>query len=218
MKWAHRIPACVLSFLLAVGCASSPPSRKEHLMEEFLEAIHEHPEQVWSERLNPKAKIAIRDYDGHLKLKNGMYYGESVRHFDLRKRNAREIDDQMRKTHCERKSDVLKNPNTGKALQDFAGNVIPLIIYLCPDGGVVRIKPNGDPTSKFRPQPHGSKALRFPFDSKFESFDDEVVKVDNFGNAIPKWTQDMNPAFQVKDSHRNLIEGWAEDAHTDLVR
>ena len=165
-----------------------------------------------------KVKKAIRDYRARRVVGKDRIYGESVRSLDLRNKTASQVDSQMKALHCPRKEDVLKNPASHTPLQDSSGHSIPMISYLCPDGGVVRVKPEGDPTSKFRPQPHASKSLRYPYDSKFETFDDEIVKVDNFGNIIPKWAKDLNRVYLSDMEQKSFIEGWANDAHTDLVK
>ena len=207
------------------ACASTQNTLSERPLTEFVAVIKSHPDQIWSKTISLKTRDTIKDYKRETKLKTGEIYGYSVRTYDLRGKCAKEIDMDMQKLKCLRKDDVLKNPDTKQPLlttkkeHSVPGAVpmtIPMISYLCLDGGVVRLKPEGDPTSKFKPQPLASKALRYPFDSKFENFDDEIVKVDNDGNVIPKWIKDLNVAEIPREDQSDFIKGWADDAHTDL--
>ena len=198
------------------ACVSVPRVDREIMMEKFVAIAEAQPDHIWSAHVSEKVSKAIADFYGRKKLNSGKIYGESVRLYDLRNKCAWNIDNDLQKMGCTRTIDVLKNPDTKKPLLTSQGNTIPMTVFLCPDGGVVRVKPEGDTISKFKSQPLASKALRYPFDSKFENFDDEIVKVDNFGNAIPKWTKDLNPKLTVPAEQPNWIEGWADDAHTDL--
>ena len=103
--------------------------------------------------------------------------------------------------------DVIREPLKNQPSL-FHGSPVPLWIFLCPDGGVVRVKPKGDPTSPFRTWVHGNKSLRFPYDSKFDGFSDEAVKIDFAGNAVPKSRAELGP--------QNLLMGWVESSHADL--
>ena len=209
----NKVVIFLIIGVLDGGCASSSLHIKE---DRFLSVLNSQPELVWSPQVGERVRKAIADFKAHKVVKDRMEYGASVRTFSLEKKSASEIDHHFKSIQCFKKKDVLKNPKTQDPLIDKKGEKIPMIIYLCPDGGVVRIKPQGDSTSRFRPQPHGSKSLRFPYNGKFESFDDEVVKVDNAGNPIPKWTRDLNPLYGDSETQREFVEGWAQDAHTDL--
>jgi hypothetical protein len=199
-----------------VACASSGHLDREFPIQKFVTIATSQPDSIWAPTINEKLKISIADYRSQAKLNTGETYGNSVRSLDLRNRCASDIDLEMQNKKCVRNQDVLKDPYSKKPLLDNRGSSIPMVVYLCPDGGVVRVKPEGDPTNKFKPQPLVSKALRYPYNSKFETFDDEVAKVDNFGNIIPKWTKDFNLGIAHASDQEELIQGWADDAHTDL--
>src|SRR5262249_21967657 len=64
-------------------------------------------------------------------------------------------------------------------------DIVPHDIYTHPDGGMVRIKPEGDPGPGIRPEPHASKSVLFD-SKKGTGFDNEAFKVTNDGNAVPK--------------------------------
>lgn len=196
--------------LFLFACATTPP------MQKFVSFAETYPDRIWTKEPNAKLKHAIQDYREKKVLASGQIYGAVARNYSLLNKCAEEVQKEMIQQNCKEKTDVLKAPKTNQPLLNQKGQTIPLLVYLCEDGSVVRLKPEGDPTSKFKPQPLASKALRYPFDSKFENFDDEVVKVDNFGNAIPKWTKDMNPELTKPGEQADFIQGWADDAHTDL--
>ena len=221
--WILKRLGCLLVFCW-IGCSSVPQSpldndpsnQRNLLLRKFVLFAQNHPDRLWSSQINEKAKAAILDYRSLKKLPSQKFYGESVRSYDLRNKCASDIKTDLLQLGCIQKLDVLKNPQTNSPLLSPQGQTIPMIAFLCPDGGVVRLKPQGDPTSKFKPQPLASKSLRYPFDSKFENFEDEMVKIDNAGNAIPKWPRDLNPEISSPQEQPEWIQGWADDAHTDL--
>jgi hypothetical protein len=175
-----------------------------------------HPDQVWSTQVTDKIRKTLSDYATLKVLKNGRVYGNSVRSLNIENKCLHEIELQLEKQSCERKDQFVKDLKSQNAVRTSDGKTIPLLVYLCDDGGVVKIKPVGDPTSRFRPQPHASKSLRYPYNSRFESFDDEVVKVNNSGRAVPKWAKDLNFENVPSDQKKEWIEDWANDSHSDL--
>lgn len=166
-----------------------------------------HPERVFSPNVSEKVKQCLKDFGTRLLLPNGLSYGESARNYQLRNKTLRQVTTDMRDLGCSHRVDFIRDP-LSHAPKLFRGETIPLWVFVCPDGGVIRVKPQGDPLSTHRPQLHGSKALRYPFDAKFENYSDEVVKVDDEGIAVPKSRGDLGPV--------HLMTGWGEDAHMDL--
>lgn len=142
-----------------------------------------------------------------------MIYGDTVRYLNLRGESAKSLKSIMNTLHCPLTEDVIRDPQKNEPVMDKSGHTSPIWIWTCPDGGIVRAKPDGDPTSKYRPQPHASKALRYPVDgSKAVSFNDETAKIDNEGHILPKWTKDLN----TTDSE--AVNAWANATHTDLKK
>lgn len=163
--------------------------------------------QHFSATIDQKTKDSIQAYSSRQTLPTGLIYGDSVRNYSLRHKTAQGIHSDMTKLKCAFQEDVLRDPKDNKPIS-YNQRAIPLWIYLCPDGGVVRVKPLGNPANPYRPQPNATKGLRYPFDSKFIGFADETIKVDNQGNAIPKSRADLK--------RPDVVEEWAVAAHTDL--
>ncbi len=182
----------------------------------FFQAENFETQSLWSSEISEKVKLTIQDYQTQKKISQDHYYGNSMRNLDLRNLCPQDIDAKMKALSCPRTEDVLKEPKHHTPLKTKDGKTILMIVYTCPDGGNVRVKPNGDPTSRFRPQPQVSKSLRYPYDSKFENFDDEVVKVDNEGQLLPKGIQDLNLKNVNEEDKETYIKKWADRAHTDL--
>ena len=132
----------------------------------------------------------------------------TARNYSLAGKSAGGIRADMERRGCPLKADVLREPKRNQPVL-YQGRTVPMWAFLCPDGGVVRVKPVGDPASGYRPQPHASKGLRYPYDSKFEGFADEIVKIDDRGAAIPKSRADLGP--------KAPLDGWADDGHTDVA-
>lgn len=166
-----------------------------------------HPSEVFARTIDQKTRDCLEAYQLCKKLSNGLHYGDTVRQYELRNKTLAEVRKDMKKMKCAFKEDVIRDPGSNQP-KLYRQHTIPIWIFLCADGGVVRVKPKGDPTNQFRPQIHGSKSLRYPFDAKFENFSDEVVKIDPEGNAIPKSRADLAP--------QHLVSGWSADAHSDL--
>lgn len=207
--------ALCLTFALTVGGCATPTHPQN--LQAFIEFMEKAPDQIWASELSPKVKAALLAYRKHERVgPRHLEYGKSVRNLSLAGKTFEDLDAAITGMHCKKNEDVLKNPTTQKPSLDSAGHTIPMLVYLCPDGGVFRIKPQGDPTSRFRPEPHASKSLRFPYNSQFKSFDDEILKVDNQGRPVPKWAKDLNPMAQDSQRQKDFISGWADDAHTNL--
>ena len=222
----HALPLKLLVFSIVstafvFGCSTSPleleAKQKQESKRFFIQKMEKNPTQLWASHLPRKARKALNAYEERqLVGPHHLEYGYSVRNFPLSAKTILELDREIPDLGCVKQTDVLKNPHTQRPLKDQKGMSIPLWVYLCPDGGVFRVKPKGDPTSRYRKGPQASKALRFPYDSVFENFDDEMVKIDNDGNAIPKWVKDLNLKLVDQSDEKRFIEGWANDAHTDL--
>ena len=158
--------------------------------------------------VDQKVRDCLHSYRQQDRLRSGAIYGDSVRRYSLEHKSAREIRTDMRRLGCTYHEDVLRDPGNNQPIL-HERKTIPLWAFLCPDGGEVRVKPVGNPVNSYRSQPNATKGLRYPFDSKFEGFSDEVVKVDNRGMAIPKSRADLGP--------QQFVDAWAIDAHTDLI-
>jgi hypothetical protein len=197
--------------LLVVSTASAAVSRGTRLStrEEFRTFVARHTgEEIFSPVCDSRVWKVLESYRNRQRLPNGARYGNSVRNYSLEGRAAAEIRQDMKRMGCVRRVDVLRNPANNLPIS-YQGRTLPLWVFLCRDGGFVRIKPKGDPTNLHRSGVHGNKGLRFPYNSDFRNFSDEIVKVDNAGNPVPKSIVDLGP--------KDLIDGWADDAHTNLV-
>jgi len=193
----------LLIFVIELSACSSAPAPKGDLVSDQERFAFVHP-------LSPNTEQSLRDYLAHQKLNNGLEYGSFVRNFHLKGESSQSIREKLSHALCRLKEDVIREPKENTPILDKMGNTAPIWIWLCADGGIIRIKPKGDPTSKFRPEPHGSKALRYPPTGMFHGFSDETLKIDEAGNPLPKWPADL----QSKDP--KVINDWANAVHTDL--
>mgnify|MGYP003394237727 CR=1 FL=1 len=197
-------------------CARSvKPAKDRH---EFFNSVQKAcAGNVFSDALSPREKEALHAFVEAKKLPNGKTYGDSVRRFHLKGKSTAQVEKEMKKMGCPMKREAMREGGSGPIRKDKDGKEIPLLMFLCPDGGVVRIKPVGDPGNKYRPQPHGSKALRYPADSDYVTFDDEVLKVDEEGNPVPKAPKGLAKFYSDEKIQSELVDGWADDAHSDLA-
>jgi len=165
---------------------------------------------AFTDTLTPNTAHSLQDYLHHQKLENGIEYGSFVRNFHLAGESVDSAKKKLSQAPCTLKEDVIREPKHNLPIRDRNEKTAPIWVWLCEDGGIIRIKPQGDPTNKFRPEPHGSKALRYPPTGEFHGFNDETLKIDEAGNPLPKWPADL------KSKDPTVINDWANATHTDL--
>jgi hypothetical protein len=154
--------------------------------------------------------MALKAYTTGESCPNGLKFGGIAQQLQFVIPTLDEVEESMKQFECKKRVDVLRGLDN-QPYTTPKGNTIPLWVWMCTDGTIVRIKPFGDPTSKFNRKPHGSVALRYPCDAPYNSFDDEMMKVDTNGNPIPKWARELDS----KDPE--VIETWAHAAHFSLI-
>jgi hypothetical protein len=133
-----------------------------------VERHHNNPKSLWDQdvlKKNPQLQKTLDDFVAGKQ-------GQSVRNLNLEGKTA----DQMRQE--------LLDKGFEHHPERLASGV-PHDIYTHRDGGMVRIKPEGDPASPHRSQPHVSKSVLYDPD-KGTGYENEAFKVANEGQAVPK--------------------------------
>lgn len=154
--------------------------------------------------------MALKGYLKGESCPNGMRFGQVAKNLHFTVPTLEEVEEMMKNYDCKKRVDVLRGLDN-KPYKTRRGNTIPLWVWSCAEGTVVRVKPFGDPTSKFNRKAHGSVALRYPCDAPYNSFEDEMLKVDNNGNPIPKWARELDS----KDPE--VVESWGHAAHFSII-
>jgi peptidoglycan/LPS O-acetylase OafA/YrhL len=201
------VPVLGLALILVLmfGLTACATSRS------FETIMNEYPEKLWGVSADSDTYRSVLAYRARVKQPNGLTYGDSMRDFDLNRLCVDQIRERSTRMGCIAKNDVLKEPKQNLPIHDSEGQTIPLVSYLCPDGGVVRMKPKGDPTNPKETQPSVIKAMRFFGSDRYENFSDEAFKVDNQGRPVPKWAKDMST-----EGKSRYVEEWARDSHSLL--
>lgn len=195
--------------------AGQPDPSLNH--EQFTAWLKSHPDDIWSEKITPNVKSALNDFSSSKKIEQGLIYGNSVKTLRIDGLNAKQLDRELVRRGFTKHRSVVHDPVTKKPVLDFQGREIIMDAYTHPDGGMVRVKPNGDATSKYRPQPHASKSVRYPADASYENFEFEAFKVDDLGMALPKWSKDIrNPYGNNTPKGAPFLDNWADDTHINL--
>lgn len=178
----------------------------------FGDLVASEPAKVWAPNLTPRMEAALAAYRAG-KL------GESVRELDLRRKSVQECREALVAKGFTVEHGHITDVRTGKpAVHPETGEAIPMEIWTHPDGGMVRIKPEGDPTSKFRPQAHLSKSVKYPPDASGHDFNNEAFKVDAEGRPLPKWPKDANPTAGVDTpAGKKFLDDLANATHLNLV-
>ncbi|MDP2605719.1 MAG: RHS repeat-associated core domain-containing protein [Deltaproteobacteria bacterium] len=181
----------------------------------FQEALKKNPEGIWSKNLDAKTKQAVDDFKTGKKLANGHTYGDAAKKLKMDGKSPAELEKELLESGFTKQADFVRDPVTKQPIV-HDGKPIPMDVYTHPDGSMVRVKPEGHPGSP-RPHPHASKSVRNPPDGDYKNFDQEGFKVDNDGNAVPKWPKDgENPHPARSPEGNEFTDGWADTAHSDL--
>jgi hypothetical protein len=203
MRLSLIIPA-----LLLASCASSGPAplsadqKRAHFEQQAGSGI-----ALWGPQATESTRAAVARFYRGERLANGLPYGASMKRILVRGKHYSALEAELEKEGCRKIEDHLRDPKSHEPAL-CAEKKIPQVIFDCPDGGMVRIKPQGDPCSKFRPQPHSVKAVREPFNASVSDFSKEAFKVDDSARAIPKSPAELSRELNADE--------WAEDAHSDL--
>jgi hypothetical protein len=177
----------------------------------FNQMVDKNPAAVWNKELTPFTRAALAAYQrGEV--------GRSVRGLDLRGQSVGAIRQELLRRGFKMEKTELRDFKTGKPLVDpRTGKAIPMEVWCNKDGGMVRLKPQGDPTSKHRPQPHASVSVKYPPDASGHDFNHEAFKLDYAGNPLPKWAKDANNPFGDTLEGKQFLDDLANRTHTDLA-
>jgi hypothetical protein len=208
------IPLCYMLWGIAVCAGVSAPR--------FSQVQERRPELIWAKSISPALTQSLHAYQQRQKLANGVAYGSVIRSLDISGKCPSDLEAWAKAHSCTRQDDVIRTPKDNQPFHDAQGKTIPLVSFLCPDGGVIRMKPDGDSSQPKRPEPDAVKAMRFYGVDRYANFSDEAFKVDNAGLAVPKWPKDLNTDLDgLRSDPKALsayLDEWADDAHTDLKR
>lgn len=176
-----------------------------------------HPGEVFGPNTPTTTVDAVESYVKGQRLPNGQVYGQSVKNLDLTQIRADSVDDVLTGRGFQKFADVIRDPKTQQPVL-VNGAEVPMNVYVHPDGGMVRVKPMGQPNSP-RPLPHAVKAVRWPPDGDYRSFAQESFKVDKLGRPLPKMPGEaFQPFPEDKTAASNFFDGWAEWAHEYLKK
>lgn len=187
----------------------------------FTQFLIQNPQGVWGTTIAPNLSSAIRDFADSKVLPNDRIYGHSAKHLDIRNQTAASLKSLLLKAGFTEKQctfwDFSKKPRRPKV--DSNGEIIPIWVFWNHDGSKVLVKPNGDSTSAFRKNPDAYKAVLYPFDADPCEWSSDSFLVDNEGQALPKWPQDMNNPFPPdSEQSRLFLEDWSNRVHSSLIQ
>lgn len=177
----------------------------------FAELVAKNPGLIWSTQMTPRTEQALKAF-AHGTL------GGSVKGLDLRNRTAAEVRQELTRRGFISEMGVITDVRTGKpVVNPKTGKPVPMEIWTHRDGGMVRIKPDGDPTSRHRPAPHLSVSVLYPPGASGHDFNNEAFKVDFAGNALPKWASDARNPFPVASpAGKRFLDDLAGRTHVNL--
>jgi hypothetical protein len=163
--------------------------------------------------------------DARLRLFETGAVGASVRSLDLRDRTALGLDDELRALGFACSRQALRAPGGGTLRQDGTRSADPddpdavlEDVYVHPDGGMVRMRPDGVPGDLRRPWPHVSKSVLYDA-ARPPTRDNEAFKVTSDGHPLPKSPHRSDGMTQLPDAEAN--EAWLDavmlEAYARLV-
>lgn len=199
-----RLHLCLLlPFVLGSCISTSPRLAQKKKFDKIQKSIN-----IWASSISNQTRDALDDFNNRKKLENGRIYGEFARNLKLSGKSLEQLETLAQKEDCVKTEDFIRDASSNEPLSHKDKN-ITMVFFICPDGTSIRVKPSGNPLSRYRPWPHSSKSLRYPADADATQFSNEALKIDNEGNAVPKWPRDLAPDIDPA--------WWAEDAHTDYI-
>lgn len=177
----------------------------------FAELVAKNPGLIWSTQMTPRTEQALKAFAAGT-------LGGSVKGLDLRNKAAAEVRSELTRRGFVAELGVIKDVRTGQpVLNPKTGKPVPMEIWTHRDGGMVRIKPEGDPTSRHRPAPHLSVSVLYPPGASGHDFNNEAFKVDFSGNALPKWASDArNPFPAASPAGKRFLDDLAGRTHVNL--
>ena len=177
----------------------------------FDQILANDPSAIWNtQAMSPLTKAALTAY------RRGQI-GNSVRGLDLKGKSVEGIRSELRQRGFQQEVVPLRDFKTGRPIVNpRTGKAVPMEVWSHPDGGMVRLKPEGDPSSKHRPQPHASLSVKYPPDASGHDFNYEAFKLDGSGNPLPKWAQDANNPFGDTPAGKRFYDDLADRTHVDL--
>jgi hypothetical protein len=180
--------------------------------------INEHPDDLWAADAPAAAKQAVADYNAKKALGEKLVYGASLRGLKLAGLTAKSIDEQLKKRGFQRHDDFIRDPKSKEPLLGKDKKPVAMTVYTHADGAMIRVKPDGDPFSKFRPQPQAVKAVRGPPDADYRDFAAEAFKVEAGGDrAIPKSPREVKNPYKDTELSNTFLDGWGDAAHSDVA-
>jgi hypothetical protein len=198
---------------------------------------HKDPDGIWDQNVLKSEKG--QDLKTKLDAFDEGKVGKSVKDFKTAGKSPEQIHRELLEQGFEHKREPLsagKDPKTKEPLYKKRDgttttnpsdpDVVPHDIYVNPkDGGMVRVKPEGDPVvpgkDAYRPEPHVSKSVVYD-PAKGTGFENEAFKVTDGGDAVPKtMSKDAGMKQAPKGSksveeNRGYKDAVMQDAHTDL--
>lgn len=214
-----KISQCMI-LLFLFGCSSAVPVQDRP--QDFTAQLVETWIALWKYPVAPKIKNALSDYFDGREVSPGVKLGEKVRVLDIRNQTI----DSVRKLALKNGFrfvecpfwDFSKTPNERlperlpERLKDERGEFVPLWVFIHTDGSKIRVKPKGDPKSKYRPFPDATKSLVFPPGSDPCDYSNEVFLIDHQGLPLPK-----QPGALSSVENSSLYNEWAERTHSRLL-
>ena len=185
---------------------------------------------VWSRtETPPKVAQRLAEFDDGA-------WGSSVKNLDLRGRTPTEAHQELLRRGFTCHPGKLNNPtmkgphgetmwvkSDGTFTIDAADpSIVDHNIYLSSDGGMARIKPQGDPSAKYDYLKHPTVSLSVNDNPDLTDFDNEMFKVSPDGFTSPKAPTPkfgLGPRYPKDDPRANGYVDWLmQQVHTRLVR
>lgn len=217
MKLRASFAAFLLLSALPVGrafaqqppvAADAGPQRPRSLL--FADYHDQHPDAIWSPDVPAAARQAVTDYEARKT-------GNSLRGLRFEGWTARDVDIVLMRIGFTRHDDYIRDSTTHEPVLDGQKRPVRMLVYTHADGSAVRVKPDGDPTSRIRPQPDVMKTVRYPADGDYRDFGVEAFKIEAKGDRpIPKWPKDLFNPYKGTALEKEFVDGWGDAAHGDL--
>jgi peptidoglycan hydrolase-like protein with peptidoglycan-binding domain len=172
---------------------------------------HNSPDGVWDQNVLQKNKALKKRLDDFAAGEKSS--GQSVKKLEVSGKSAEQLHQELTQKGFKWHREKLGGVVDGDTLYNT-----PHDVYKHPDGGMVRVKPEGRPGDVYRPEPHVSKSVLENPNGGTE-WKNEAFKVTNDGHAVPKSTKSddgMRQQGLKGEMMKGYQDGVMEAAHTNL--
>ncbi len=161
--------------------------------------------------------FALKDMKMGKRLPNGFIYGATALNYRFVNEPLEDLVQRLRKMGMSEDKGFVKRLGRYEDLQNTKGEKIPMLFFTHPDGSVIRIKTEGNPSNPYVSWPNLTISIRYPYNASIDDFSNETVKLDGKGHILPKTVDELVRPFPEGSRELEIFQSlWSRNAHLRL--